>query len=268
MASLLANMGLVAWPSPTDQFSSAQLALNMQRIDNHDHSPGKGKPLGADSFADGSVSSFKLATDAVTTTKLLNGAVTVPKLDSAFATYLGITQGTTVRRGKSMISAEESVTTGGIGFQLMPTPDRVTSVSLPTDGLISVAFQAMWKAVTPANAMAALFLNSTQVQVVLDTATNPASAAANMPTGANLYRALATSGFGLHSSANSSGAYTGDATTGQIIGVSPANGTLAGSGVCHIFAAAGTYDVSVRYATGPDPVTAKNRKLWVWTTGF
>lgn len=35
-----------------------------------------------------------------------------------------------------------------------------------------------------------------------------------------------------------------------------------------LFAAAGTYDVSVQFKSSSGTVTAKERKLWVWTMGF
>lgn len=62
------------------------------------------------------------------------------------------------------------------------------------------------------------------------------------------------------------------ATTGQLIGSSiPSRSILSGSAAVHypdggsavIMAAAGTYDVEIRYRTGAGTVSAKNRKLWV-----
>ena len=35
-----------------------------------------------------------------------------------------------------------------------------------------------------------------------------------------------------------------------------------------VFAAAGTYDISVQFKASSGSVTVKNRKLWVWTMGF
>lgn len=72
-------------------------------------------------------------------------------------------------------------------------------------------------------------------------------------------------------------AYTGDVATGQVLGAladsaKPAGdqfGDAAGAGgTCLIFAAAGVYTVSVQFKPASGSVTAKNRKLWVWTIGF
>lgn len=70
MASVFPNMGLTAWTSPTDPYNSTQLALNFKKVDDHDHSPGKGKGLSSNSLADGSVGTVKLADNAVEFAKL------------------------------------------------------------------------------------------------------------------------------------------------------------------------------------------------------
>jgi hypothetical protein len=67
--------------------------------------------------------------------------------------------------------------------------------------------------------------------------------------------------------------YTEDFTTGQVVGAGPQMSVSATSpqlvgGPCYIFAAAGTYTVSVQFKSSSGSVTAKNRKLWAWTLGF
>ena len=59
-------------------------------------------------------------------------------------------------------------------------------------------------------------------------------------------------------------AYASDVTTGQIVNV----GGSASGGVVTVFAAAGTYDVSVQFLAVAGSVTVKERKLWVWVQGF
>jgi hypothetical protein len=61
------------------------------------------------------------------------------------------------------------------------------------------------------------------------------------------------------------GAYTGDVTTGQLLGRNLA-ATLMGLAV--VFAAAGTYDVSIQFKSASGSVTAKERKLWVEAVSF
>jgi hypothetical protein len=39
-------------------------------------------------------------------------------------------------------------------------------------------------------------------------------------------------------------------------------------GVCYVFAAAGTYDVSVQFKASSGSITAKSRKLWVSSVDY
>lgn len=98
MPLTLPNLGLRVWNAPTDPYNSAQLAQNFYRIDEHDHSPGKGRVLSADSLADFAVTSLKLADQSVTTLKLADVAVTTGKLANLGVTTaklddLGVTTG-------------------------------------------------------------------------------------------------------------------------------------------------------------------------------
>src|SRR5687768_6755972 len=61
-------------------------------------------------------------------------------LQNAVAEKLGLSQTGTVRRGKSIIAAEES--TSSTSYTTLTQPDRVQNVELPTDGLIAVAYNA------------------------------------------------------------------------------------------------------------------------------
>jgi len=174
------------------------------------------------------------------------GAAT--SLSSALSALLGLTSGTTVRRGKSIIPTSEARTNTAYG--LLTTPDRVQAVVLPTDGLILVGYQALWKETVVAAASAALFLGSNQV----------AGAEVGNTTGGtiNVDKVLATHGGGLSSSPVIASAQV---TTGQLLG-DPANAV---GGFCTIFAAAGTYDVSVQFKASSGTVTVNSRKLWVTT---
>lgn len=174
-----------------------------------------------------------------------------------------------VRRGKSIIAATESRTNTAYG--LLTTPDRV-QVVLPADGLICVAYQATWQESVNAAARAAIFVGANQLK-------RAPSAAGGGPVVQETAIALSGSGTagidwplwtqtpGLASLSSGTvvggaSSYTGDVTTGQIVG------TDASAGQALIFAAAGTYDVSVQFKASSGSVTAKNRKLWVWTMGF
>lgn len=212
--------------------------------------------------------------------------VDADSLISALADKLGVSQTGTVRRGKSIVATEEARTNTAYGT--LTTPDRVQNVVLPADGLIVVAYQAMMKSSSSGAGRAAIFLDSNQLKIAMSKTAAPVTQAA--PTvGTNEYSPVATFAGGLVTADVSGGAYTADVTTGQAVGVALGNTgallqelngnlltivsvssststSLAGS--CVIFAAADTYDISVQFKASAGSVTAKERKLWVWTLGF
>jgi len=183
-------------------------------------------------------------------------------LSSSLVSQLGA--GATAR-GKSIVAAEESRTNTAYG--IMPTPDRVSGIVLPTDGLIAVAYQAMWK--NGFDAHAAIFLGVNQLMVTDVGSRAPNSSApviqeASFTLVDNVYKSLASSARGLVATDTSEAtAYGGDVATGQIV----AGDVAQTGGPCFIFANAGTYDVSVQFKSS-GTVTVKSRKLWVWTVGF
>lgn len=162
-------------------------------------------------------------------------------------------------RGKSIIAQSEARTNTAYG--LMTTPDRVSGIVLPTDGLICIGYQATWFESVIGAARAAIFIGATQLKIATN-GTAPAVQEAGPRTGlATTANALHTFHDGLtHIDSNNS--YGGDVTTGQVIG-----GAI-GGGVCYVFAAAGTYDISVQFKASSGSVTALARKLWVWSLGF
>lgn len=148
------------------------------------------------------------------------------------------------------IAAEQSITSVG-SYSTLATADEVPGVVLPTDGLIFVGYHALWKAgSTGTGVRAGLFLGENQVRV------GSISVEAQV-TNANFSQLSTTIG-GLANQNNDAGLVT----TGQVVG------STSGGGMVAIFAAAGTYNVSVRYtlSSGSGPA-AKSRKLWVYTLG-
>lgn len=171
----------------------------------------------------------------------------------------GIAGGGTVRRGKSIIAAEETRAVGSFG--LMPTPDRVQNIVLPTDGLIFVSFFACMSG-QPTGA-AAIFIGANQLKIQDDTSTAPVVQQAILV--GTSYAPITSDRVGLVVGDTSIGV---PVTTGQAVAL---RATAAGSpgvydagGPCAIFAAAGTYDVSVQFLNAK----VKERRLWVWTMGF
>lgn len=185
---------------------------------------------------------------------------------------LGVSNGSTVRRGKSIVATEEARTNTAYG--LMATPDRVQNVVLPTDGLIFVAYQAAWKESVDNAAKAAIFLGSNQLKVADINNPGPAVSEASVNTGAGgvgQYVSLASDPAGLTAGSDVLFTYVNDVTTGQAIGVTqPTTAGFANrsGGVCTVFAAAGTYDISVQFKASSGSVTVKNRRLWCWTQAF
>jgi hypothetical protein len=187
--------------------------------------------------------------------------VTADTLVDPLVAALGVNDSEGVRRGKSIIATEESRTNTSYGT--LTTPDQVSSVVLPTDGLIAVAFTGMFKSSANAAGSAAIFIGATQLSY--DNGGVAPGVQATPTTGTNVYRHLASTPIGLEMS--SAGlTWTGDVTTGQAISASTSVGTPGGP--CYVFAAAGTYTVSVQFKATSGSVTAKERKLWVWTIGF
>ncbi len=176
----------------------------------------------------------------------------------------GISDAATVRRGKSIIATEESRTNAAYG--LMTTPDRVQSIVLPTDGIIAVMYHAHWKEAVTSAAMAAIFIGANQLAVGRGSANASNQQATLTNAVANTYTNLSTTGFGLYG-LDAAGTGEGTAlTTGTA--VAPDQTINMGGGPCYVFAAAGTYDISIQFLAASNSVTVKNRKLWVWTLGF
>jgi hypothetical protein len=113
-------------------------------------------------------------------------------------------------------------------------------------------------------------------------------AAATSSTTAN-FLPLSSCAYGLVSGGGPN-AYSGDLTTGQVVGVTTGTsynlnveyngavqhpfGSATGlfppvGGPCDIFAAAGTYTVSIQFkVVGGTSITVKNRQLWVQALSF
>ena len=291
MAITTSNMGLRVWDQLNDPYDHDQLANNWAKVDLHDHTPGRGIQIPTEGIADGAVTSDKISS-SVSFVPDADSLTTSQFVSADRNKYFG-------SRGKFTPSvATEEVrdsAVSGTSYGLMPTPDQVPGIILPTDGLIFVAYQALWKESVARAARAAVFLNNGGGAVQMSVARNYASPGAQQAATpsttsvTNVYTTLTSFELGLASTGPTSGA-NAPVITGQAVG----SGTLADGGVpsephkpsyyiggsqhdssdnivggvCAIFAAAGTYDVSVQFKSSSGTVTRKNPKLWVWTEGF
>ena len=147
------------------------------------------------------------------------------------------------RGGAVNIAGAQS--TASATFTTLTTPDQVTGVVLPANGLIAVAYDAIWSSTT-GTGQAQIYLGGTPVS--LPNAIMGGSASTN-------YRLYVNGASGLTGTAV--GGYTG-------LG----SGTPTG-GFIWIPATAGTYTVSVQFeATGGGTITASSRHLWVQALSF
>ena len=184
--------------------------------------------------------------------------------------------------GATNIATSESRTNTAYGT--LATPDQVTGLVVPANGLILVLYQATWRESVNGAANAALFINSNQLQTAQAGLGAPYATSASIGTGAGGEDVVLSSvSYGLGSFNNAAvfnSTYTGDVTTGQSVGggafgftASTGGGSpttqLVLGGPCYIFGlAAGTYTVSVRFKASSGSVTAKNRRLWAAVVPF
>lgn len=167
--------------------------------------------------------------------------------------------------GITAIATTESRTNTAYGT--LTTPDQVAGVVLPANGLLQIGYQATWQESVNNAARAALFIGANQLKVATDrTNAAPIAQETALAAGAGaIDKPLASYVGGLNGVAGDATVYTGNVTTGQVlgVGVGATTGNASTLGVCTIFAAAGTYTISVQFKSTSGSVTAKNRVLWV-----
>lgn len=156
-----------------------------------------------------------------------------------------------------VIAAEESRT--NIAFGTLATADEVKSVVLPENGLIEIGYVAKWKSSVGSAGRAAIFVEATQLKKATTAGNQEA-----LTNGAG-WNTLSTASFGLNG--NPGAGEAAFVTTGQPMSAD-AEGSAGGGGSCLVFAAAGTYNISVQFKATSGSVTAKERKLWVCVRGY
>jgi hypothetical protein len=124
MAFTTTALGLTIWNAPTDKYNYQQLADNWLKVEDHDHTPGKGKPIQTDSIAAGAVTADKIAPGVVSTQSksvgtdaLVNKAVTTAKIADEAVTY-------------SKLHPYSRMPIGAIVPWWHPTPTEATLVDL------------------------------------------------------------------------------------------------------------------------------------------
>lgn len=256
-------MGLASWDQLGDDYNYAQLAGNFNILDFHDHSAGRGVQIPAGGLAPGAVLSSNIAANAVGTQHMALST----------AQNLGLNIPGSVGRGYTAVTASQSTSSGT--FTTLATPDVVNNIVLTTGGLIHVAYHATWQESVTNTANAALFLGTNQItSLATQISSAPTAQYAYINASINTNYQLVTYPAGLVSDV--SGIYGTDATTGQTLGsvmgtgrASPgAPGASAYGGPCYIWAAPGTYNISVQFRVSSGTVSVSNRRLWVWVVNF
>jgi hypothetical protein len=193
---------------------------------------------------------------------VLNGNIDETNLTSATKNALGLSDSGTVRRGRSVIATSEAI--AGTSYAALTTPDRVSSVVVPSNAVLWVSYWCqMIKTVGGASETASvgLFLNGTQVKSRFGTA--PASGASGglFETAGQLAAASTISAAvftdyvdsGMAGTASTSGAPADDTTNGHPVGA-----------FVPVVVAAGTYTVDVRFKkTAGATVSVSTRRLYV-----
>jgi hypothetical protein len=122
------NLSLIAWNLPSDPYNSEELAENWIKVDQHDHTPGKGARIDTAAIEDQAVTSAKIHPSAfpdlsipdgsITTTKIVDSNVTAGKLatnsvTTAKITDLNVTTGKLADNAVTRSKISQAVVQGG-----------------------------------------------------------------------------------------------------------------------------------------------------------
>lgn len=169
---------------------------------------------------------------------------------------------------KSIIAAEQ---TRGTGLDYLGTPDKVTGIVVPPNGLIVVLFMALVKNTSGFEGKAAIVIDDDPVTRWQGGGGGPGENERYFPNDAGEYKALVTTGAGL-ATVSDSGTPEQTAPSGpHIVGL---DDSVSGDqrqlgGPCYIVhPAGGEVDVGIQFGGDSGTTSAKNRCLWVWSMAF
>lgn len=195
--------------------------------------------------------------------EVINGELDSENLKTA----AGITRAQLVGEAKpvswytpKVIATEEGRT--NTAFGTLTTADEISGVVVPENGLILVGYQARWKSSVAGAGRSALFLGANQLQK--NEITAQAAVETSTPAGTNFVSLSSSANGGLEGTTAQT-TFGTPATTGTLVGV---GGTTGNGGMATIWAAAGTYAISVQFKATSGTVTAKERRLWVAVLGY
>lgn len=157
------NLGLRIWSSLSDPYSSEQLAENWARVDEHDHTSGKGPIINTGAIADGAITAAKIASGAIppppsvaniSSSQIADGAITTPKLANGAVsvvktqTVLSASASRVAVQAVAAYAAASKITFDTIDFDtgsivnLGLNPTRLT---ISTSGLYTVSTGCSWQ---------------------------------------------------------------------------------------------------------------------------
>lgn len=181
----------------------------------------------------------KIKTNFETLSGLLNSENKIPNTSLAANKFTWYTP--------KVIATEE--TRENVAFGTLATADEVKSVVLPENGLLALAFKAIWKSSVKEAGRAAIFIGANQLKT---------DGTANEVKAETTFQPILSGTSGLLTQGGS----TSKNTTGEVFGIAGGTG-----GVCWIYAAAGTYNISLQFKATSGNVTAKERALYVAVLG-
>lgn len=219
-----------------------------------------------DAIAD--VVSGGVSDGSINTAKLADGSVTTAKLATGAAQQLGLTGAGNSDKRRGYVSIATEQTTTSTSFVELATPDEITSIVVPTGGLLRVRYMALWKltgAGDGSHAAATIFIGSNQVKITPGYGEPVLSNAVMYYSGTNY--GLLVSSDGDHSQ-GALKAIENPISDSSFVGT----GLIPGDwGAADIYVDPGTYDVSIRFkvnATAGGTLSVKERQLWVESIGF
>lgn len=120
------NMGLVKWTELSDPYDHSQLSGNFQKIDEHDHTAGKGKRLSGASLENEAIDTAQVKDASITNAKLA-GSITADKIAPGVVNKVGDFiwwwrpsestplpgEGWVVAEGQSLLASEHEFPGGG-----------------------------------------------------------------------------------------------------------------------------------------------------------
>lgn len=242
MAFITPRMSLKIWNAASDPYDHEQLADNFLKLDQHDHSQGRGTAIGSDGIRDGAITGShiypgtlgadSLAAGSVDTTNLADNSVTVGKLDTSLLDLMALNAGGVTRRAYAEVLTDQTAVLAVNGD--LATAGPSVTVTVPTNGLVLLRWELELRTTNGAN-QAIAFLNQ-------DSDGALAVAGSTIATTLTKFFSAPDSG-------------TAPYTTGT-----------ASSGLIAYAAAPGLHTYKFGYLG--NSVNARNRKLWAMVVGF